>query len=674
MAFKFYIDSFLTDQPVNDTDLKTLIKRNTDIGNVLISQEVEIVYNGDNDLQPGEISGYSYLKNIYDNNICQEISFKIVDQVSQSETIELYIGTIKVPNISIDLQRTLLKTKIQDNSYYAYINNNRTVKVNLASVKTKSGEDLTAIQPYRMEMFSTFGCVHYGPSNGGTYFKGYKVLDVFDFIIRTITDNRITVTSDYFTEIENQPFMLKGQALINPYTQFPLAPEPVIEVSFEELFNEMSKQYNLVFWIDDSDKNDIKLKIENSDRSFSTTVVHQMNDLFDLTSSIFADQTYGVVKVGSKIFDLTPSNQHIPETTGFGWKEESYFPNGQCNVATELNLVNEFVIDSNIIVNLIQGSTSEIDSICLIECEQVDDVLFTTRATIFYPFNNSLCCYNLGLNNFNKLQRNSGRFSDLLSNLLATGSNTYLVNMGYDSSDNRVYHGGGSASAPGFIPIGGQTYDADYENETTNGGYDFDGNYDNVTTFEYTAPFDGNYSFFHRMFFSIAGIQSFENFEVSVGFQHLDVGSVFIAQQLGGGTYGFNGSFSQDTTYVVAALAGEKIRGIYRFVYNPNGTGNQQIARNLVVGYTSFHVCTGVPDEGLVIGGSDMLSNKFFYDFFHDINQTDFQAIKANPTGAITFEKDGVTRVGWIESMNRNDWTGQTQIRLITYQDAIIRQ
>lgn len=670
MAFLFYIDSQLTDQPVNDTALRTLIKRNTELGNVLISQEVEIIYNGNNDPEVGQISGFSYLKNIYDNNICQEITFKIYDQVSQTETIELYVGTIKVPNITIDLQKMLLSTKIQDNSYYAYINNNRTIKVNLASVKTKSGEDLTAINQYDIEMFSTFNCTYYGAL---VTVRGYKVKDVFDFILRTITDNKITVTSDYFDEIENQPFLIKGQGLLNPYSQFPSAPTPVVEISFEELFIEMSKLYNLVFWVDNTDQNDIKLKIENAERSYSSTIIHEFDDLYELKSSVFAEQTYGVVRVGSKTVDLTASSVHIPDTSGFGWKEEQHFPNGQCNIVTELNLLNDYVIDSNIIVNLILGSTSEIDSICLIECEQVDDILFTTRATMFFPFNNSLCCYNLGLNNFNKLQRNSGRFADLLSNLLATGNDTYRVNLGYDASDNRVYHGGGSASAPGFIPIGGQTYDAEYENETTNGGFDIGGNYDNVTTFEYTVPVDGNYSFYHSVAFAISGITSQETFEVSVGFQHLDSLNVLIAQQLGGGTYGLNSSFIQDTTYVVAAVAGEKIRGIYRLVYNPNGTGNQQIARNLVIGYTSYHACTGVPDEGLVIGGSDMLSNKFFFDFFHDINQTDFQAIKANPTGAITFTKDGVKRVGWIETMNRNDWDGDTQIKLITYQDAIIR-
>ncbi len=34
--------------------------------------------------------------------------------------------------------------------------------------------------------------------------------------------------------------------------------------------------------------------------------------------------------------------------------------------------------------------------------------------------------------------------------------------------------------------------------------------------------------------------------------------------------------------------------------------------------------------------------------------------------GGFIFEKDGIERVGWIESMKRDDWTGITQITLVT--------
>jgi len=57
MAFLFYIDNQLTDQPVNDTALITSIKRDNQLNALLITQDVELIYNGNNALNTGEVSG-----------------------------------------------------------------------------------------------------------------------------------------------------------------------------------------------------------------------------------------------------------------------------------------------------------------------------------------------------------------------------------------------------------------------------------------------------------------------------------------------------------------------------------------------------------------------------------------------------------------------------------------
>jgi len=59
MAFKFYIDNQLTDQPVNDMDLVTRIVRDQSTKNVLITQDIELIWNNNNGLPSGTISGYA---------------------------------------------------------------------------------------------------------------------------------------------------------------------------------------------------------------------------------------------------------------------------------------------------------------------------------------------------------------------------------------------------------------------------------------------------------------------------------------------------------------------------------------------------------------------------------------------------------------------------------------
>ncbi len=61
MAFKYYLDGQLTDAPISDKELSTTIKRDRALGILTITQDADIVYNGNNGLNPLEISGYSYL-------------------------------------------------------------------------------------------------------------------------------------------------------------------------------------------------------------------------------------------------------------------------------------------------------------------------------------------------------------------------------------------------------------------------------------------------------------------------------------------------------------------------------------------------------------------------------------------------------------------------------------
>jgi len=77
--------------------------------------------------------------------------------------------------------------------------------------------------------------------------------------------------------------------------------------------------------------------------------------------------------------------------------------------------------------------------------------------------------------------------------------------------------------------------------------------------------------------------------------------------------------------------------------------------------------CTGQPNSGITVGVSQPGTfDEYQYTFDYEIPQSDFLAIKSKPTALFIFEKDGIERVGWIESMKRDDWTGITQITLVT--------
>jgi hypothetical protein len=86
----------------------------------------------------------------------------------------------------------------------------------------------------------------------------------------------------------------------------------------------------------------------------------------------------------------------------------------------------------------------------------------------------------------------------------------------------------------------------------------------------------------------------------------------------------------------------------------------------LYVKYDSFFSCNGSPTSGIVPYLGDENVRKFVYEFDYEIPQSDYLALKPNIFKLVSFEKDGVTKFGWIENMKKNDWTGITQVKLIT--------
>lgn len=676
MAFKFYIDSQLVDSPIDDTTaLQTTISRSQDLGTVLVTQDAELSWNANNQLNAGEISGYAYLKNLFVNQICAEAEIKIYDQVSSSVTVLIHTGIIKIPSLSIQLHQLNLTIKVQDNSYYAYIKNNQNIKVNFAGFTTKNRTAITPLTPYSIDLFD--GVTGDFLSTQGKRFRGFRLLEVFEFMVAAITDNKVSFQSTLLST-EPEIFIFKGQSLLNPYTLFPNAPDPVFELSFAELLSEVSKIKNVKLFIDASDPDNPVLNLENDKTSFAPSFVHHFADIKDLKVSILNQNLYGNVKVGStNTIDGQASwlDDWNEATSYYGWKLEEFFPLGQCNIDVELNLVSNFNLSHNIIMDiLIGGSTSTIDDYFFIECRNLDHGLregFARRYGFFGQPQPPLF-YNFGLNNFQKLQAHADLFETQFGNFFGLGQDTFKALLG-DSPAQDVTYVTAPGSSPFFIPpVTGITIDpGEFVNETTNGGYDGNGNYNNVS-FEYTVPADGDYSFHSHFDLEIQGMQGSEQFLFDLHIQALDAGLNVIASNTTNSFPGFtgNGLRELDTTLVAQLSAGDTVRCFYNVRFIPNQAGNFQVPRNFTVIWSSYFECNGTPDGSSSITSGNKDVKKYLYEFEDALSQTQMLALKSNPTGYCTFEKDGITRIGWIHSIQMNDFKGTNTIVKLLSSDA----
>jgi len=719
MAFKFYIDGQLTDSPVNEFELSTSIQRESETEGINITQDVQIQYNENFNTAPLEVSGYQLLITAFDSGTCNELIIDIYDQVTDVLTYHVYQGVIKVPSIEWNLQNRTVSTKVQDNSYYAYLSNNQSIDYNFLSSSSKNGTNIGAAVQTDVEFFSTLTCLY----NSTAPRKGINVNDAFAFIVQALSDGKI---SYYSWTLQQEPvlFLFAGSAL----TVANAGIDSEVITSFETLFSEVKKVRNVGYYIDRSNLDNPRLIIEDLDILYGSNNFYQFTDIKEMTCQVNTDNIYAVIRVGSdKLADGANPNYNFPEFISYlGFKEEKYVPLGQCNYDNELDLVNGYIISSNMIQDQLYGAvTTNLDDIFLVECEDVG----YWRA-VQYPtwVGQGQCFYNQGLNNPSKLIVQNSNYQAETTNTLAIGTYGFRAELGAEQMVGNFLN-----TSPYYIgPAGGGGYTTQpiiFVDESTGPNYDGSGNY-STTTGIYEAPVDGDYSFnaviniritgcdacYGGMSLSVssspagglaAGLypigQAEQKFNARLRIKVYTDNTLttFVAETSSFVTFASNGNYSISNNYVGYLLTGYAVivslsidGGVYMYnltnsnlspvtIPTPNLRDLQaagwvasiaastctfpQPLPECFATATSYFTCNGMPDGVITFGASDpQLFQSKTFEFEYDINVTDFEAIKLNPTGMFKFEKDNVERYGWLQTMKRNDWTGMTTVKLLT--------
>ena len=681
MAYIFLLDGVEFDSPVNDQDLVTTIRRGANLDGFLVTQDAEFMFTGD---------AYVYLSDkFYNDGFCSEVEVEILEDCDGFVT-EVYKGIIKMSSIKIDEDTCTIKSKVQDNSFYSYVNNNKSYDVSPTQTGTKTGIEITPPTIYEITVFD--------PDNGNISpdtVKAYRVYDLIDHAITVMTDGKVGFTSDYLWNQDEELFLTTGNALAIAGNY------PSFTYSFDKLYSELNKLFNLSFFIEQDDYSIPTIRIEPKDYFYSTSEGIAFEDLKGLDISVAQEKIYGTVTLGSKKISDAQGQFLFNENTPFyGFKEEKFYPIGQCNLDTELNLVNDYILSSNIIEDCVtEVSPNYYDDLIFVSCGNLDVNNYTADA-ILYELGGTAppYLYNLNLNNYNKAQR---YFNFLPGNLL-DAFNVSSNNFRAEKQTDEVYNAGfgGSASDTQLPLIGsGSTanysyYDYllsiepyDFPDESSPGNYDLGGNYNNAT-YEYTIPSDGRYTFTAQIFYDL--VRTFSNNQQG-GFQVRDLrisirryNSLSVFQEENEtintipyvlGTYEANGSASFD------AFAGDIIR-VKVTIY-------VRLWEDLILFPTSGRVKFGLKIKGasffesnsdnVIVGASQVNYKIIKYEFQLPVSKADFNTLLADPTGLQTFTKWSEalqqfrTRRAWLEEIKYNNWTGLASIKLIA-NNAIIQE
>lgn len=322
---------------------------------------------------------YTNLRALYDANYCQDVTVDIfeLDDAGQVERI-IFKGLIRLSDAKWDLIRSTVEVGIIDNSFFAKIDNNKSIQFNLAEAITKNGESIPDYTNYiqtNIDLYSVISGRYFSEEHQETkadppwdaaevddvidmripYRYGIFIYDALKIIIDKMTDGTVDLASDYFTYDLTTPanfntdafgVLMTGYAIRTGSSRLP-------RISFEELFSDLHRIFNVYFTIERNYTGKPVLRVEpesyfrGNDSGLFFKSVNEMTESIDL-STIYSKVVLGC-STSNNTFPLEP----IPLLLQF---QEEYGLQGTCNLDNVLDLrLKNLIINTNTINAVLPG-------------------------------------------------------------------------------------------------------------------------------------------------------------------------------------------------------------------------------------------------------------------------------------------------------------------------------
>lgn len=363
--YRFYINNVLIPEPDNiggwDKLLTNIKRDSSDLKGLLITQDVQLTFIG---------TQYQFFKDAYFNTgICAEYTTLIEQSYDDVNYSTLHRGIIKLRDVVLkDMLKGIATAKINDNSFYARINNNKSIETNLKGGWSKNGEPITGYSQYAVSLFKPIDNTNIGTRQMHSVFEAMK------YLVSFMSDGEVGFESTFLET--DLPMMLQQGYVMRTGIQ----PSPYWLISFQKLFANISKLRKIGWTIEyDSNEKPI-LRLEEDSYFYNQTKATDedgnniiFNDPEKIETSVNANELYGQVKLGS-----TPTFDSVtvtyPESIQFnGFKEESFYILGQCNIDNTLDLAKDMVISSNVIEAIVVNAEQPYDdNLILIVVENVN--------------------------------------------------------------------------------------------------------------------------------------------------------------------------------------------------------------------------------------------------------------------------------------------------------------
>lgn len=288
-------------------------------------------------------------------------------------------GDIIVADVKFNLTRCEAECSIADDGIGARIINNYEIPISPAAEQSKNGVAIGAVTPVDIVLFDpqAASSVYLSGSR-----RGWDWYDAMQHAVRYVTDDKATFVSSFYQNLSDDDrwWVSNGYSVRS-------ASISLVRTSWtlKDLFEELAKKYNLWIGVERGPNGDPVLRCEPEDYWYSSQPWGDHPDIQDLIRTADTERLYAKVDVGcSKAIKETETTLSLPYIPLRGFVEESFHLEGVCNTDSALDLVNEWVIDSNVIEDVaVNGSDDYDDDLFLIQYQR--DLLQATKRSYLQP-------------------------------------------------------------------------------------------------------------------------------------------------------------------------------------------------------------------------------------------------------------------------------------------------
>lgn len=641
----------ISETPDGWEDIVSSIKRVKELNSIFITTDADLTFRDD---------GYTYLKTKYDAGFCNSVEVEL-QELCNGVYEKFFSGIIFISSAQVDRKQCTIKIKTEDNSFYAKINNNKSLEIFPFAEQTKNSAIDTTNPQYtlaacayeKVQLFNPADGVYAGVLVNPPYTGAmYPVYNLFQYLISFMSDNTIEFDSTLFgAGGDYEGLVVTVGIVLRQYLQGGTTEtdfkERFQKISFQQLFTEVNKKINIGMFVDYSGvlpkiRIERRSYLQNSGTSFSALNIDELKE------SIDTDQLFGSVRLGSTTVSdkaATPTQQvSFPEDITFlGFKEEQFIVLSNCNIDKELNLVSSFIISSDIIEDcFINGESSYDDQLFFIMCNVSAGNYSAQNGVLDGQTGSFPVYYNLALNGNSVMDNYFGGIPLSIAQYLGNPDNTSLATKTSNQS-----------------PVFGVYNVIQFQDDITAPNHDAGGNY-NTANGRYTIPLSGAYSFVATIAEYYTPFQT-QSYPVDYFIEQWDNAFAVLIARYPIGTINWYAGNAPIAIFGATfnAVSGQRIVTSFKEQFGFN---------NVVILPNSTYSCTNTIDGGGKYKDFDPSDYPVYkHAWEYPLTKDDFNFISRNQTLQLQFARSGEHHFnGWIDSVKFKRFK-EEKAQFITY-------